>query len=67
MYSSRAEERFFLPSQQFPVDMRDPADSTHQKCAAMALYAENLNRSPAQGQLENAKVLVHTCHRPVEK
>ncbi|KAM6538581.1 hypothetical protein FALCPG4_000448 [Fusarium falciforme] len=39
----RSEERFFLPSQRFPVDMRDPADSTHQKCAALALYAENLN------------------------
>ncbi|RSL63879.1 hypothetical protein CEP54_004945 [Fusarium duplospermum] len=40
---ARSEERFFLPSQRFPVDMRDPADPTHQMCAALALYAENLN------------------------
>lgn len=40
---ARSKERFFLPSQRYPVDIRDPTDPVPGTCAALALYAENLN------------------------
>ncbi|KAJ4327966.1 hypothetical protein N0V84_001641 [Fusarium piperis] len=40
---ARSKEHFFLPSQRYPVDMRDPTDPIPQICAGLALYAENLN------------------------
>ncbi|RSL77418.1 hypothetical protein CEP51_009095 [Fusarium floridanum] len=40
---ARSKEHFFLPSQRYPVDTRDPTDPVPGTCAALALYAENLN------------------------
>lgn len=40
---ARSKESFFLPSQRYSVDTRDPADPIPGICAALALYAENIN------------------------